>query len=737
MTAKETLKKCFGYDSFLEGQEEIINNILIKNDVLGVMPTGSGKSICFQVPALMQTGITIIISPLISLMKDQVNALSQAGIPAAYINSSLTLSQIDTVLHRAQNGAYKLIYVAPERLQMNDFLCFAKSADISLLTVDEAHCISQWGHDFRPSYAKIPAFIKQLPKRPIVSAFTATATERVRNDIISLLGLANPFVLVTSINRPNLYFEVQKPKDKYAALTHFLSDKKDLNGIIYCSTRDKVEKVCEKLITGGYKASRYHAGLSDIERNQNQDDFLYDRVQIMVATNAFGMGIDKSNVSYVVHYNMPKDMESYYQEAGRSGRDGEPANCILFFNGQDVRTNIWLIENDDQAHYPDPETEEIIKERSRKRLREMTLYCETKDCLRDYILRYFGEKAHHNCGNCGSCNTSIETTDVTIDAQKILSCVYRMRERFGLTTIIDTLRGSKSEKILSLGLDKLSTYGISEKSEKELKEIINQLILNSYLVKTDDQYPVIKLGEKANGVLRNAEKVFIKLSIQTDDDQLRSRSSRKSDIFRAVDPNLLAALKELRLKIADELKVPAYVVFHDSSLIDMCMKLPTTKDELDKVSGVGQMKIERFGERFIRVISNFIENNQIMNITSTTAKEINVLDIELSNEPISVSIIADKINSVLLPNGHGKINGMRINDWLISKGYLKTITQNGKNYKIPTEAGAKLGIKNETREMRGENVLINMFEYNAQEYIRQNSMEILRFKNPRNTSINN
>ena len=724
LTSTETIKKYFGYDSFLAGQEKLINNILNQKDVLGVMPTGSGKSICFQVPALMLSGISLIISPLISLMKDQVNALSQAGIPAAYINSSLTPAQIDTVLYRASNKAYKLIYIAPERLQMPSFLSFAKSAEISMLTMDEAHCISQWGHDFRPSYAMIPEFISKLPNHPILTAFTATATERVQHDIVHLLGLRDPFILVTSVNRPNLYFEVQKPKDRFGALTQFLNGKKYLNGIVYCSTRDAVEKVCEKLNNAGFKASRYHAGLSDIERAQNQDDFLYDRVQIMVATNAFGMGIDKSNVSYVVHYNMPKDMESYYQEAGRSGRDGEPANCILFFNGQDVTTNMWLIDNDEQAY----STDKVLKERSRKRLREITFYCETKECLRKYILRYFGEQPTDSCGNCGNCNSTLEMTDVTIDAQKILSCVYRMNERFGVTTIIDTLRGSKSERILKIGLDRLSTYGISEKSEGALKEIINQLILGNYLVKTDEQYPLIRLGEKASGVLWHKEKVFLRLSNEKGDDPRRISPREKTYINRAVNPKLLNLLKELRLKIASEQKVPAFVIFPDSSLVDMCMKLPTSKEEFANVSGVGQVKIERFGERFLGVISDFMQSNDAMDTAPNEAHEFNPSKIEVSEEPITVSLIADKINSVLIRHGNDKVNGMRINDWLISKGYLTAITENGKNYKIPTEEGIKLGINKEYRTIREENVMINTFNSNAQEYIIQNHKEIIGFK---------
>jgi len=589
MTKHETLKQYFGYDSFRSGQETLIDSVTAGKDVLGVMPTGAGKSLCFQIPALMMNGISLIVSPLISLMKDQVNALTQSGIPAAFINSSLNSWQIDKALQKAREGAYKLIYVAPERLLAPDFLSFAQSAKISMLTVDEAHCISQWGQDFRPSYSKIPEFAANLPNRPILSAFTATATAKVREDIVTLLGLNDPVVLVTGFNRENLFFEVQKPKDKYAALTAFLNAKKERSGIVYCSTRATVEDVCEKLKTDGYNASRYHAGLADDERHDNQDDFLYDRVQIMVATNAFGMGIDKSNVSFVVHYNMPKDMESYYQEAGRAGRDGEPADCILLYSGQDVHTNLWLIEN----------SEALLKERDRKRLREMTFYCTTNDCLRGYILKYFGENPPNYCGNCSNCATNFEMADITVETQKILSCVARMKERYGKKILIDVLRGSKSEKVLRLGLDKLSTYGISKKTEKQLHEIINQLLLMGYLLKTDDEYPVLKLGDSANEVLRNGKTVQMKLLIEK-----QGIATDKKET-KPVDNKLFAALRELRLTIAKEQNVPAFVIFPDSTLIDMCTKIPATDAEFLNVSGVGRVKLERYGERFLKTIAEF------------------------------------------------------------------------------------------------------------------------------------
>ena len=606
MTALEALKQYFGYASFRGGQETLINDILEKKDVLGIMPTGAGKSLCFQIPALMMDGHALIVSPLISLMKDQVSALVQSGVAAAYINSSLNERQIRKVLDNAANGMYKLIYVAPERLLTCDFLSFAHAAKISMLAVDEAHCVSQWGQDFRPSYAKVPAFIESLRERPVVSAFTATATERVREDIINLLGLNSPTVLTTGFNRQNLFFEVQKPEDKFSALAAFLKGKADASGIVYCSTRATVEEVCQRLKGLGYDSSRYHAGLSDEERRDNQDDFLYDRARIMVATNAFGMGIDKSNVSFVVHYNMPLSVENYYQEAGRAGRDNEPAECVLLYSGKDVHTNLWLIENTRDAERPGGEPGERREEGNRARLREMTFYCATNDCLRGYILKYFGENPPNYCGNCGNCHTNFETVNVTVDARKIISCVAEMKERFGVNMVIDVSRGSENERVLRLGLNRLSTYGISEKTNQQLRDIINHLILSGYLYKTADAYPVLRLGRRAGEVSRDGEEVYMKLAKAKEVKSGKAaKGAKRQTSAGPVDEQLLARLKKLRLTIANERGVPAFTIFHDSSLVDMCAKTPKTTEEFLCVSGVGQTKMERFGEWFIRVISEF------------------------------------------------------------------------------------------------------------------------------------
>ena len=502
MKKEKVLKKYFGHRKFRDGQSEIIDNILEGNDILGIMPTGAGKSMCYQVPALMMEGITIVISPLISLMIDQVNSLVQSGVAAAYINSSLTLAQQNKVVSNIYKGMYKIIYVAPERLELEGFIRVAQTVKISMITIDEAHCVSQWGHDFRPGYLKIEEFIKKLSYRPIIAAFTATATDDVREDIIRILKLNNPYVKVTGFNRENLYFEVQRPKDKFTALCDILDSHKNQSAIVYCSTRKTVEEVCERLNDNGYDATRYHAGLDDDERQKNQDDFIYDRCEIMVATNAFGMGIDKSNVYLVVHYNMPKNIESYYQEAGRAGRDGSPAECILLYSPQDVRTNRYLIENSDPNPDLDFETQEKLIQREYDRLRKMKYYCTTADCLRAFILKYFGEPAEEYCGNCSNCAGGSVLVEATVEAQQVLSCVARTGQRLGISMICDILRGSENERVLQMNLQTQSTYGLMrEKPIFEIKRIIDALLMQELLIQTDGQYPVLKLTQNARPVL--------------------------------------------------------------------------------------------------------------------------------------------------------------------------------------------------------------------------------------------
>lgn len=598
MHKEQLLTKHFGYSTFLEGQEVLIDCIISGQDVLGIMPTGAGKSLCFQIPALMLPGVTLVISPLISLMKDQVQSMVEGGIPAAYINSSLSAAQAAKALANARAGKYKLIYVAPERFESPEFLAFAQQTTVSMVAVDEAHCVSQWGQNFRPGYLGIGRFIEALPVRPVVSAFTATATDRVREDIIALLKLKQPYVLVTGFNRPNLYFEVRKPEDKFAEMLGFVRENREKSGVIYCTTRKSVEEVCEGLCEHGFAATRYHAGLPDEERAANQEDFLYDRKTIMVATNAFGMGIDKSNVSFVLHYNMPKDMESYYQEAGRAGRDGSSAECILLYSGQDVATNQYLIRKGYENSDMDAQTLQKLLEHDRERLKHMTYYCHTSGCLREYILGYFGDKAEDYCGNCGNCLLNFEDIEITEIAQKLISCVYRADQRYGAGTIIDTVRGSRSEKIKRLGLDRIKTYGTLKGQDANfLRDVIHHLVLSGYLEQTGNEYPVIRITPRSRGVLFDGEKLTMK----------RAKEATSKPVMKVAkdaipDAGLLGMLKKLRQEIARKSGVPAFMVFSDATLLDMCRKEPQTEAELLKVSGVGQVKLERYGASFLAVL---------------------------------------------------------------------------------------------------------------------------------------
>lgn len=598
------LKEYFGHDSFREGQDRITDSLLGGRDVLGIMPTGAGKSICYQVPALMFDGITIVVSPLISLMKDQVSALVQSGVAAAYINSSLTHAQYLKVLQNTESGKYKIIYVAPERLCAPAFLGICRNLNIFMVAVDEAHCVSQWGQDFRPSYLKIPDFIDALNSRPVVGAFTATATGAVRDDIKTLLRLVSPLVGTTGFDRPNLFFSVMQPKNKSIELMKLIKERKNESGIVYCSTRKAVEEVCELLQKNGFAVTRYHAGLDENERRRNQDDFVYDRAAIMVATNAFGMGIDKSNVSFVIHYNMPKNMESYYQEAGRAGRDGRSADCILLYSAKDVRTNQFLINNSEPNPDLTEDEQEEVRRRDRERLKQMTFYCTTHKCLRKFILEYFGDKGPERCEKCSNCLSNHENTDITVDAQKIMSCVARTGQRYGKKVICDVLRGSKNERLISAGLSRQSTYGImADCPEKRLRDIIDHLCENGYMTAQGDEYPILKLAPKSCGVLTGQETLRMMLEIP----QKKKAAAAKDAPLPPADEKLLAALKDLRKSLAMRQSIPAYVVFTDATLVDMCRLKPKTQEEFMEVSGVGQAKSQCYGEVFLAVIAEFSE----------------------------------------------------------------------------------------------------------------------------------
>ena len=608
MTKQELLKTHFGYDTFREGQEAVIDALLAGKDVLAVMPTGAGKSICYQVPALMMKGITLVISPLISLMKDQVRSLNQAGISAAYLNSSLTQGQYFTALRYAKAGRYPIIYVAPERLTTDAFLDFALSAEISMIAVDEAHCVSQWGQDFRPSYLKIAEFVAQLPKRPVISAFTATATKEVREDIARLLDLKDPFCTTTGFDRENLYFAVKTPKDKYKEVHDYILEHPDDSGIIYCLTRKLVEEVCGKLIRDGISATRYHAGLSDEERRNNQDDFIYDRCHVMVATNAFGMGIDKSDVRYVIHYNMPKNMEGYYQEAGRAGRDGDPAECILLYGGKDVVTNQYLIERGQENQEMDAATQQLIRERDQERLRQMTFYCFTHDCLREYILKYFGEYGKSYCGNCLNCQTEFVEQDITEEAKAMMRCVQSCGQRYGVNVILDTIRGASTAKIRQYHMEKNSAYGDCAKVPvHKLRQIFNYLVLRDYLALTDDGYTIVKLTGSSESLLEGEKHLTMKMPKEQElrKKEKRSRLSKASaGKLGEQDETLFQRLRALRLEIAREEKIPPYMVFSDKTLIHMCILKPGNEEEMLNVTGVGRHKFEKYGKRFIDAVQN-------------------------------------------------------------------------------------------------------------------------------------
>lgn len=590
--ALKTLKQYFGYSSFREGQEQIITNIMQGNDTLGIMPTGGGKSICFQIPALLFSGLTLVISPLISLMKDQVDSLNSIGIPATFINSSLNQGEISGRIRGASMGTYKILYVAPERLESGLFRAITGGMDISLVAVDEAHCISQWGHDFRPSYRNIAPFIDSLPKRPVVAAFTATATEEVNRDIVKLLGMNASSVYVLGFNRKNLFFSVIRGQNKKDFVLDYLAASKGQSGIIYAATRKEVDNLYSVLAKKGYPVGRYHAGMSDADRLKTQEAFIYDNLSIMVATNAFGMGIDKSNVRYVIHYNMPKNMEAYYQEAGRAGRDGDSGHCILLFNPQDIILQKFLIEQTISS--PERQAGEY------KKLQIMIDYCHTSGCLREYILSYFGEAvAFNNCGSCSNCNDKGELYDITEESKKIFSCIKRMNERFGSSMVAEVLKGSKNKKVLQFGFERLSTYGLmKEYTLKEIRDIINVLIAEGYIFSTEGQYPVVKIRPKAITVLKGEEQVWQRI--------------QKKQVQINEDESLFELLRALRKEIALAENVPPYVVFPDSALREMCAFLPTDRKSMLSVKGVGEVKFQNYGEQFLAVIQEYVNEHNLV-----------------------------------------------------------------------------------------------------------------------------
>ena len=627
VTPLQILKTYFGYDSFREGQTEIIDTILSGRDALAIMPTGAGKSLCYQVPALLLPGITLVVSPLISLMQDQVKSLNEAGIHAAYINSSLTEGQINKALSFAARGVYKIIYAAPERLETASFLSFALHTPISMVTVDEAHCISQWGQDFRPSYLKIIDFVEQLPGNPIISAFTATATEVVKNDIARILKLKNPNFVVTGFDRENLYYQVEHltGKQKDIFIQNYIETHPNESGIIYCATRKNVDTLYEKLLKQGVSVTRYHAGMSNDIRKKSQDDFIYDRAQVVIATNAFGMGIDKSNVRFVIHYNMPQSMENYYQEAGRAGRDGEPAKCILLFSTQDVMISKLLLGSKDFEGMDFQEIEQV-KHQDSRRLQLMEGYCMTTSCLRNYILEYFGETTHQPCDNCGNCHQEFEELDMTLDAKWVVGCITEMRGRYGQALVIGTLLGSKKARLKDIGATSYNCYGqLENRTEADLRLLISQMIRMGYIIQTEGEYSVLRAGNIADLQNKNT-KIIIKKFKEKEkiSTTKKHKTPFKKDSFSASTESsstdstatnsshnsaLFEALRQLRLQIAKEESVPPYIVFTDRTLIDMCSKLPQNEDEMLNVSGVGQNKLKKYGQRFLQEISAFQSAN--------------------------------------------------------------------------------------------------------------------------------
>ena len=605
------LKDVFGHSDFRPGQEQAIDSLLSGQDILAVMPTGAGKSVCYQLPALMLEGITLVISPLISLMQDQSLALSQNGVSAAFINSTLSAEEFFHTLRMAEQGAYKLLFVAPERLETDSFRRFALNNPISMITVDEAHCVSQWGQDFRPGYLKIADFIAELPNRPVVGAFTATATDRVRHDIKEKLRLDSPMEIVTGFDRPNLFFEVRQveKRDKPDVLMELLERFEGRSGIVYCATRRQTEEVLGICRAKGIEAAMYHAGMSDTDRYNSQQDFIYDRVRVMAATNAFGMGIDKSNVGFVIHYSMPKSPEAYYQEAGRAGRDGTAADCVLLYSPSDVNTALYFIEHTEGEGLTAEELSQF-KRQERGRLDAMVEYCSRTGCLRKYLLGYFGEKCQE-CSGCSNCTGEFTDADITDAAQRIISCIFRLSQRrlsFGINMVCAILKGGRDRRILEMNLNTLSTYGImANYKRKELKVIIDSLTRDGYLARSDDEYRLLSITEKGHNAVINKEKITMR--VRADKHSEKLPVPRKSAAVSDFDSGLFDVLRNLRFELAKERKVPAYVIFSNAALEDMARRKPVTSQEFLQVNGVGEVKLTMYGEEFIGAIAEFRRKN--------------------------------------------------------------------------------------------------------------------------------